>query len=99
MRSTIKRFDLALQPDQQWLAFSIQRLARGDLDPSFAEAVFGNIETFLAIQPNANAVFENRRDMMRTVRVGRKTVWKWLQGHGFVHEASTFFAIPKLYLR
>src|SRR3990167_3544975 len=67
-RLLIKRFDLALQLDQQRIALAIQRLACGHLNPALADAVFRDIQTLLVIQSNTNVMFEHGSDVKGTAR-------------------------------
>lgn len=71
---SIKRLHGALQLDQQRIAFSIHFLANWYLDPTFTDAVFLDIGALLAIEANADVVFEYRRNVMGAARVCRETV-------------------------
>jgi hypothetical protein len=71
---SIKRFDLAFQLDQQRMAFAIHRLACGDLDPAFADAVLLDIHKLFAIESNANVMFKHGRDVMGAARVNGEVV-------------------------
>src|SRR5665811_900416 len=68
-RLLIKRFDPALQLDQQRIALAIQRLACGHLNPALADAVFRDIQTLLVMQSNANVMFEHGSDVKGTALV------------------------------
>ena len=65
----VKRIDCASQFDQQRMAFSIQRFARRNLDPTFADAVLGDIGTVLSIKANAYVMLKDGCDVMWAARV------------------------------
>src|SRR5665647_395042 len=67
--SSIKRFDGALQLDHQRIALAIERLACGNFNPAFADAVLPDIQTLLVIQSNTNLMFEYGSHVMGAARV------------------------------
>ena len=73
-RLSVKRFDLALQLDQHWFAFSVHRFACRHFDPAFADTVFVHIKTLLAVEMDANAMLEHGGDVMGAARVGGQVV-------------------------
>src|SRR5204863_7844522 len=72
--SAIERFDLPLEGDEEGPALAVERLARGHLDPPFAQAVLLDVEALLAVEADADAVLEHRSEVMRAARIDRQAV-------------------------
>jgi hypothetical protein len=70
----IKRFDLALDLDHQGLPLAINRFARRDLNPAFADAIFFDIGAFFVVDFNANVVLEHGGNVERAARINREPV-------------------------
>ena len=70
----VKRLNLAVQLDGQRIAFAVNLVADGHLDPAFADAVLLNMKTLLVVEANANVMFKDRPDMMRAARISGEAV-------------------------
>ena len=81
----IKRFDLALQLDQERIALAVQRLAGGYLDPALADAIFRDVQTLLVVQSDTHIVFEYGGNVIGTARVDRQMVGQRGKWRGLVH--------------
>ena len=55
----VEDFDLAFELDQQGLAFAVDLLACGNLDPAFADAVLLDIHAFFVIEADADVAFKH----------------------------------------
>ena len=71
----VERLDRALELDQQRIALAVQRLACGNLDPAFADAVFADIRAFLAVEANTDVVLEHGGNMVRAAGVDQRGAW------------------------
>src|SRR5690606_6327118 len=74
--------DLALEPDRQRLAATVERLARRDPDPALADAVLLDIAALHALEADADAAVERGLVVMRAARVVGQAVGR---GVGFGH--------------
>ena len=72
--SPIKRFHLPFQRNQQRPAFPVLRLARGDLHPTFADAVLLHVMALVAVQADADVVLKHRSMVMFAGRVHTEVV-------------------------
>ena len=70
----VESLDGAFDGDQHGVAIAILGLGGGDLHPTFADAVLLDIGAYLAIEADANLVFEALGHMVRAARVGGKVV-------------------------
>jgi hypothetical protein len=52
----VKRLDLAFELDHEGVALAVDLVADGDLDPAFADAVLGDVKTFLVVKAYADVV-------------------------------------------
>src|SRR5690606_31821979 len=68
-RQQVPGLDLALELDRQRLAPPVQRLARGDADPGFADAVLLDVAALDALEADADAAVERGLVVMRAARV------------------------------
>ena len=83
----VKSLDLAFELDQQRLAFAIAGFASRYPYPPLTDAVLFDIKALLPIESNADVVFKNGCDMVRTAGVNAEAVrqgWggSWGVGHG-----------------
>src|SRR5258707_12712835 len=79
-RGPVIGLDQAAQLDRERLAAPIHGLADRDSDPPLADAVFFDGGLLDAIEAYADASLENRRVVVRAVRVVREAVG-WGLGH------------------
>src|SRR5687768_16204940 len=68
------RFDLAAELDGQRIALAVDRLADGDADPTFADAILLDVGLFLAVELYADAARQQRLVIVRALGIGRKAV-------------------------
>src|SRR5687767_10991078 len=67
-------FDLAAELDGQRIALAVDRLADGDADPAFADAILLDVGLFLAVELYADAARQQRLVIIRALGIGRKAV-------------------------
>jgi len=59
---------------------AVERLARGHLDPAFADAVLLDVVALLAVEADADRMLEDRGDVVRTSRIDRESIGQRRQG-------------------
>lgn len=69
-RLFVIRFDFALQLDRQRIAFAIDLVAHGHLDPAFADAVLLHVVAFLVVEADTHVMFKNGGDVVRAALIG-----------------------------
>src|SRR6185437_10300459 len=77
-------FDGPFELDRHGLAETVHRLASGDADPAFADAVFFHIGLFGAVEFDADAAFEQFRVVERALGIGGEAIWRDVVGHLFL---------------
>ena len=81
----VKNFKLALELDQQRLAFSIECFARWHFDPALAEAILFHVIAFFAIETNANVVLKNFRFVKGAALIVGQVFGQFGAGGGVTH--------------
>jgi hypothetical protein len=81
----VKRLDSAAQFNQHGAALAVQRLAGGNLDPAFADAVFLDVEALFAIESDADVALQHIHIVVRAAWINRQTVGQWWECGGIVH--------------
>src|SRR4029077_14982787 len=96
----VKGLHLAIELDQHRMALAVYRLARGHLDPPFADAVLLHVLAFVVVQTDADFVLEHGGYVVGAARVCGQTVGQWWAlgnvGHGmpWILESCALYQLP-----
>src|SRR5580704_11690521 len=86
LRSEI-RLDRAGKLDGQRIAVTVLALAGLDADPTFADAIFGDVGLLDALEAHADVALEDLGVVVRAARVGRQAIGQGV-GHDVLYAQS-----------